>query len=595
MLASLAHVIEGHPFAIILILSLATLLTAGGARIVGRRRAARRAVLETAHMRLLADAAVEGLLILDGARAIEANHAFLKMAGFCGDALRPGPACEYFPDFDFARLTTTDIGAPPVEAFLTNPRGRDRLVELRLRAVTWNGQALHALAVTDITEQRETDSRMVELAYKDALTGLPNRARFTEDLAAAIDTARDGERIAVLIADLDGFRALNAAHGETVGDSILLQAGQRIRKVTREDDLAARIGGDEFGMIQYGGTDAAHAFMLADRIQRALDKPLRAGPGQVRLGCSTGIAFYPDDGTDPAELLRRAAQALTYARAAGGAVRRYEPRMDQAMRERRQLAGDLRHAIARGQLRLHFQPVADAATGRITGFEALCRWDHPKLGPVSPAIFVPLAEETGFMPMLGEWVLRQAAAEASRWAMPVTVSVNISPAQFAGGDLAETVATILAETGLAPERLDLEVTEAILAGDSAPALAALHRINAQGASVSLDDFGTGASSLNSLRLFPFRRLKIDPCFTREIAISADARAIVRTVIGLGQALGMIVVAEGVEEDAQLAALRAEGCDLIQGYAVSRSGAEGAGGFTLAPAAPASDDQELQAA
>lgn len=436
------------------------------------------------------------------------------------------------------------------------------------------------LAARDATEAREAEARMARIAFADELTGLPNRARFVEELNHGLATAREGERIALLIADLDGFGALNGRHGRTVGDSLLRHAGHRIRRVTRSGDLAARIGGDAFGLVQYGGTVPGQAGLFAGRIQHILSRPLRAGAEAIRLGCSVGIAFYPDDGADPAELLRRAGQALAWAKASGGAVRVYEAHMDEAVEARRQLARDLQHAVIRGQLGLHYEPVADAATGRIAGFEALCRWTHPKRGPIGPATFVPLAEESGFMPMLGEWVLRQACAEAARWALPVPVSVNLSPVQFADGELASTVAAILAETGLAPARLDLEVTEAALGGDSAAALATLHKLRALGVSVSLDDFGTGASSLNSLRRFRFDRLKIDPAFTREVATSAEARAIVRAVVAMGKGLGMTVVAEGVEDDAQLDRLRAEGCDLVQGHAVSRPRGEG---FMLVPA------------
>lgn len=592
MFQGFAHQIEGHPLATLFLVLLAVGATAGAGLVRGRRRAAVQAEAEAAHMRSLADAAIEGLLILDEGLAVGANRAFLRMTGFLGDTLPPCAAADFFPGLDLAGLTT-DVGAPPVEALLANSRGRDRLVELRLRAVTWNGRDCHALAVSDITETRENISRMSDLAYRDPLTRLPNRTRFNEELCRALDRVREGERIAVLVAHLDGFHAINASHGATVGDSLLLRAGRLIRRVTRKGDLAARLDGDMFGLIQYGGTEPAHAGLLAGRIQHILSRRLRAGPTTVRLGCSIGIAFYPDDGRDPAELVRRAGQALAYARAAGGTVRVYEPQMDQAARQRRQLALDLRQAIARGRLGLHFQPIAEAGSGRIAGFEALCRWQHPKLGAVSPAIFVPLAEEIGLMPALGEWVLRQACAEAALWAMPVPVSVNLSPTQFADGDLAAIVAGILAETGLDPARLDLEVTETILAGDKARALATLHRLRGLGVSVSLDDFGTGATSLNSLRLFAFDRLKIDPCFTRDIATCADARAIVRAVIGMGRARGMIIVAEGVEDEARLAALRDEGCDLVQGYAVSRPGVGGS--FILAPAAAPAPARELEAA
>jgi predicted signal transduction protein with EAL and GGDEF domain len=312
--------------------------------------------------------------------------------------------------------------------------------------------------------------------------------------------------------------------------------------------------------------------MLAGKLRGALAGTFQAGGRQIAMSCSVGIALYPQDGTSPGDLVKNAEMALYRAKADGrGSCRFYEGRTDDALRDRRLLEADLHQALERGEMHVHYQPLAELESGRILGFEALLRWSHPERGDIGPDVFIPLAEDSGFINTLGSWVLRQACAEAAGWQPELRIAVNLSPVQFVHGDLASEVADIVRETRLDPARLDLEITEGLLIKDAERALAILARLKALGVKISMDDFGTGYSSLSYFRMFPFDKVKIDQSFIRDMIDNPQARAIVRSVIGLGQGLGMPVVAEGVENDAQLNALIAEGCDQAQGYLISRPG------------------------
>jgi diguanylate cyclase (GGDEF)-like protein len=417
------------------------------------------------------------------------------------------------------------------------------------------------------------DRKLAHIAFHDSLTGLPNRAVFTEHLGREVAKARDaGEPVAVLCIGLDGFKAVNDLYGHPAGDALLVAAAQRLRAAARCNELVARLGGDEFAIVQCGGSQPDHANRLTQRILAVLAEPFEIAAETVRITGSVGLALYPADAARPEDLIKNADVALYRAKAEGrGGARFYEAAMDESLRQRRQLDADLRQAIARRQLGVHYQPLADLESGRIVGFEALLRWTHPKLGEVSPATFIPLAEESGIILKLGEWVLREACSEAARWTPPLKLSVNLSPVQFAQGDLAGLVETVVAETGLDPARLDLEVTEGLLIKDAERAIAILERLKALGVKISMDDFGTGYSSLSYFRMFPFDKVKIDQSFIHDMIDNPQARAIIRSVIGLGRGLGMPVVAEGVETNEQLDALRAEGCDQVQGYLISRPG------------------------
>jgi diguanylate cyclase (GGDEF)-like protein/PAS domain S-box-containing protein len=533
------------------------------------RKLARNAIEEAQRLRTFADAAVEGLVVVDGDTIVDANRSFLILAGY--DALEAAPSrvSELLIGCGLETLSTA-AHAPPIEARLMAADGCSREVELLLRPLAWRGRELRVLAVRDITERREAAERIAHLAFHDSLTGLPNRAVFAQHLEQVVEKAAEtGDSAAVLCIDLDGFKAVNDVYGHPAGDALLVAVAQRIRAAVREHELVARLGGDEFAIVQEGGDQPAHAGLLAERVTAALAEPFSIGSETVRISGSVGIAFYPADAHSADHLVKNADMALYRAKAeARGGARFYEAAMDEALRQRRQLDADLRQAIGAGELGVHYQPLADLESGRILGFEALLRWRHPRLGDIGPATFIPLAEESGLILKLGAWVLREACAEAARWTPPLRLSVNLSPVQFAQEDLADEVERILAETGLDPARLDLEVTEGLFIKDADRAIRILERLKALGVTISMDDFGTGYSSLSYFRMFPFDKVKIDQSFIRDIA-NPQARAIIRSVIGLGRGLGMPVVAEGVETSEQLEALRAEGCDQVQGYLISR--------------------------
>jgi diguanylate cyclase (GGDEF)-like protein/PAS domain S-box-containing protein len=548
------------------------ILAIGFLMVLFDRKLARNAIEEARRLRTFADAAVEGLVVIDGERIVDANRSFLRLAGF--DCL--GDAPERLSDLLIdAHLDTLSAApdAPPSECRLLRADGATREVELLLRPLAWRGTVLRILAVRDISERKEAAERIAHLAFHDALTGLPNRAVFADHLDRIV--AKSGEcdePVAVLCVDLDGFKAVNDIYGHPAGDALLVAAAQRLRAAVRGHELVARLGGDEFAIVQAGGRQPDHAGLLAGRILEALAEPFAIGSDTVRISGSVGVALFPADASDPQSLVKNADMALYRAKAEGRSTARfYEAAMDEALRRRRQLESDLRQAIGRGELSVHYQPLADLGSGAILGFEALLRWRHGRIGDIGPATFIPLAEESGLILKLGEWVLREACAEAARWTPALKLSVNLSPVQFTQGDLAAEVEAILTETGLDPTRLELEVTEGLLIKDADKAIAILERLKALGVQISMDDFGTGYSSLSYFRMFPFDKVKIDQSFIRDMIENPQARAIIRSVIGLGQGLGMPVVAEGVETSEQLDALRAEGCDQVQGYLISRPG------------------------
>jgi diguanylate cyclase (GGDEF)-like protein len=432
---------------------------------------------------------------------------------------------------------------------------------------------MRVLAVRDISERKEAAARIAHLACHDALTGLPNRAAFADQLADSIESAAAlGEPIAILCIDLDAFKSINDRFGHSTGDELLVEAAQRLRGLAGADHIAARLGGDEFAFVQRGLDQPHQADLLADRILAAMSAVFALTEEQVAISCSIGIALFPQDAASAGDLVKNAEMALHRAKATGrGGAHFYEARTEERLRERRLLAADLTNALERGEMAIHYQPLADLATGRILGFEALLRWEHPTHGAIAPDLFIPLAEESGHILALGSWALRRACAEAAGWQPELRIAVNLSPIQIAHGDLAAEVETVLRETGLDPARLDLEITEGLLITDPDRALETLRRLKTLGVKISMDDFGTGYSSLSYFRLFPFDKVKIDQSFIREMIESPEALAIVRSVIGLGRGLGLSVVAEGVETNAQLDALIAEGCDQVQGYLISRPG------------------------
>jgi diguanylate cyclase (GGDEF)-like protein len=567
-----AAAIDSNVLTLAVVAMALVILAIGFLMVLFDRKLARNAIEEARRLRTFADAAVEGLVVIDGERLVDANKSFLALAGFesLGDA--PERLSDLLIEVNLGALPMAP-DAPPVECRLLRADGESREVELLLRPLAWRGAELRILAVRDISERKEAAERIAHLAFHDALTGLPNRAVFADHLARTVARADESaDPVAILCVDLDGFKAVNDIYGHPAGDALLIAAAQRLRSAVRGHELVARLGGDEFAVVQSGGEQPGHAGLLAQRVVDALAEPFAIGPDTVRISASVGVALFPADAADPESLIKNADMALYRAKADGrGAARFYEAAMDEALRRRRQLEADLRQAIGRGELSVHYQPLAELESGSILGFEALLRWNHAELGAIGPATFIPLAEESGFILKLGEWVLREACGEAARWTPALKLSVNLSPLQFTQGDLAAEVEAILAETGLDPTRLELEVTEGLLIKDAGKAIAILERLKALGVQISMDDFGTGYSSLSYFRMFPFDKVKIDQSFIRDMIDNPQARAIIRSVIGLGQGLGMPVVAEGVETAEQLDALRAEGCDQVQGYLISRPG------------------------
>ncbi|PIT04331.1 diguanylate cyclase [Bradyrhizobium nitroreducens] len=425
----------------------------------------------------------------------------------------------------------------------------------------------------DVTDRRQTESRMAHMAYHDGLTDLPNRAAFLQALTQMIEACEGtGEEFAVLCVDLDGLKEVNDVFGHALGDKLLIEVAQRLQDSAR-GGVVARLSGDEFGLIIDGKQPDA-GLALAQQLGEAVAKEFQIDGRAVRAGATTGMAIFPHNGTDGASLLANAGAALFRAKQKSrGTISLYQPEMDQQIRDRRVLHQDLSMAIKNGELSLAFQPQGVAghsvAESEIIGFEALARWQHPVRGQVSPAEFIPIAEESGLIVEMGEWILRETCREAASWPKPLQVAVNLSPAQFMHGDVVGLVHSILIETGLAPGRLELEITEGVLIEDFDRGLALLRRLKALGVRISMDDFGSGYSSLSYLQAFPFDKIKIDRAFIINLGRNPQSAAIVRAVIDLGHGLEMSIIAEGVETVEQLAFLAKEGCDGVQGYLLGK--------------------------
>lgn len=425
----------------------------------------------------------------------------------------------------------------------------------------------------DVTNRRQTESRMAHMAYHDGLTDLPNRAAFLQALNQMIEACEGtDEEFAVLCVDLDGLKEVNDVFGHALGDKLLIEVAQRFQD-TASGGLVARLSGDEFGLIIDGKQPDA-GLALAQQLGEALAPEFHIDGRAVRAGITTGMSIFPHNGPDGASLLANAGAALFRAKQKSrGTISLYQPEMDQQIRDRRVLHQDLSKAIKNGELSLAFQPQGIArnsvAESEIIGFEALARWQHPVRGQVSPAEFIPIAEESGLIVEMGEWILRQVCCEAASWPKPLQVAVNLSPAQFMHGDVVGLVHSILIETGLAPGRLELEITEGVLIEDFDRGLALLRRLKALGVRISMDDFGSGYSSLSYLQAFPFDKIKIDRAFIINLGRNPQSAAIVRAVIDLGHGLEMSIIAEGVETIDQLTFLAREGCDGVQGYLLGK--------------------------
>jgi diguanylate cyclase (GGDEF)-like protein len=422
----------------------------------------------------------------------------------------------------------------------------------------------------DITERRRIEERAAFLARHDALTRLPNRTMLSERLEQAIAASGRGVRFALLCLNLDHFKIINDTLGHKFGDRLLRAVGERLLACVRETDIVCRLGGDEFAIIQTDIEQAEHSAELGHRMLRALAAPFRLDGEHVNVSGCIGIAIGPDDGTHGDALLRHADTAMVRAKRDGeGTCRLFEPEMDARVQARRGMETALRRALADGAFELYYQPLVDVQANRVTGFEALLRWRHPDGTMVPPAQFITLAEEIGIIVPLGAWVMHAACAVAASWPAGLRIAVNVSAMQFKTSGLAACVTSALAASGLPARRLELEITESVLLADNAATLDVLRDMRARGVRISMDDFGTGHSSLSYLRSFPFDKIKIDQSFVRDLEDSADSAAIIGAIIGLGRSLGMRVTAEGVETAGQLDHLRAAGCDEVQGYYFSR--------------------------
>jgi diguanylate cyclase (GGDEF)-like protein len=422
----------------------------------------------------------------------------------------------------------------------------------------------------DLTTAKRAEARIYHMAHYDGLTELPNRALLRANLARTLERVkRRGGSAALLYLDLDRFKVVNDTLGHPTGDLLLTLVTRRLQTFADEFDTLARLGGDEFAILLPTG-DPAHVMEFARRLIKATSAIYDLDGIQFVVGTSVGIALAPADGDDPEALLKSADLALYRAKAEGrGTFRFFEPEMDGAARARRDMEVDLRRALIDGQLHIHFQPILDLATETISGFEALLRWHHPERGWILPGEFIPIAEEAGLITTIGEWVLRRACEEASRWSQPVRVAVNLSAIQLRSATLVHAVIGALAASGIAPDRLELEITESVLIEDTELAIATLHQLHGLGVRLALDDFGTGYSSLGCLSLFPFDKVKIDKSVVQDMAARPDCLAIVRAIITLAACLGITTTAEGVETEEQLARLCQEGCTEGQGYLVSR--------------------------
>ncbi len=533
---------------------------------------------EIERVRHLADSSFEGILIHRKNRILDANNRLLRMTGYdlaelkqmgVDQVIVPGSR----PDQDREAAADPDEGVP-VETEIKGRDGTSLPVEMLSRPIHYAGGPAEVTALRDIRDRHAAEERIRYLAHHDALTDLPNRRHLEQALDQALRVARRKQnRIAVCCVDLDGFKAVNDTLGHAAGDLLLRQVGARMLDECRESDLVARVGGDEFVVVLQTGAGSDHASVVAERLVQALGRPFDLGGASAHVGASIGISFFPEDGQTTATLFKCADVALYRAKDRGrGQFCLFELGMDRAVQERRELECDLRTALSTGALSLHYQPLFDGG-GEIIAFEALIRWQHPTRGPIAPDLFIPLAERCGLILPIGEWVLRTACRTAASWPHECRIAVNLSPAQFQRGRLPELVADALAESGLLPARLELEVTEGVLIEDAVHALDVLNALRALGVRVVLDDFGTGYSSLGYLHSFPFDKVKIDRSFINQIETDRNAWTIVDAIIAMSHKLELEVTAEGIETQAQLSMLRRQGCDEMQGYLLGRPMAE----------------------
>jgi diguanylate cyclase (GGDEF)-like protein len=520
----------------------------------------------------------QGLVLYDAsARIIICNRPYIEMFGLSPDVVKPGCTMQrliahrketgsFDGDVDaFCAAIIHKVSLGKATRQLTEaPGGRAiEIINRPLKAGGW------VATIEDITERTRADEKIAHLAHYDALTDLPNRVHFRERLEQAMKAVRRGEQLAVLYIDIDEFKSVNDALGHPVGDELLMGVADRLRGCLKESDVAARLGGDEFAVIQTAIKSQSETTELVDKIHSAIRRPFECTGHLITTDASIGIALASGDGLDLDQLLRNADLALYGAKGDGRRTYRFfEAGMDARARERRSLELELRQAISDGSLEAWYQPVLNLENNKVSSCEALLRWRHPERGMISPAEFIPIAEETGLINQLGHWVLNTACAEAVNWPDEVRVAVNVSPIQFRSQTLALNVAAALAASGLSAGRLELEITEAVLIRDDEAALEVLHQLRKLGVRIALDDFGTGYSSLSYLQRFPFDKIKIDRSFIRDLAGAGASSSIVQAVVNIAAASDMTTTAEGVETEQQRNLLYILGCTEMQGFLFS---------------------------
>jgi diguanylate cyclase (GGDEF)-like protein/PAS domain S-box-containing protein len=523
---------------------------------------------------------MQGLAMFDAEhRIVVANDRYAEMYGLSPDQVRRGTTLRQIIEYRIAKGFCPGRNADDMVratlARMTAGGSTQYVAELA------NGRCISVSAQTmagggtvtthhDITEQRRSEAKIAHMAHHDTLTGLPNRALLNERLEQGIARGERGDIVAVHLLDLDHFKTVNDTLGHPAGDKLLRMVADRLLALVRETDTAARMGGDEFAVVQVGISEPADATTLALRIIETLGAVYQIDGHQVVIGASVGIAIAPHDGESPEQLMRNTDLALYRAKADGrGTFRFFEREMDAQMQERHALERDLRQALDAGQFELYYQPVFDLVSNSINGCETLIRWHHPERGLVPPDTFIPLAEEIGLIVPIGEWIIKQACTTAARWPQHLKIAVNLSSVQFRSPGLLQVIMGALAASGLAADRLELEITESVLLEDGEATLELLYKLRELGIRIAMDDFGTGYSSLSYLQSFPFDKIKIDRSFVKDIVESTGSLNIVRAISALAKGLGMAATAEGVETQEQLETIRSEGCTEMQGYLYSR--------------------------
>ncbi|WP_417459912.1 EAL domain-containing protein [Kordiimonas sp.] len=546
------------------------LLSASLAMAASDFRVNRGGAVEVDRLRSLADAAIEGIVVVDhGGHIVNANQSFLSLVGNSMRGLSGADFSRYFRDFPSGQTITemAEAGMKLEEATLLSATAEEIPTELYFKSAIVSGEAHNVAVVRDLRERRAAEQRINFLANYDVLTGLANRQLLMDRLQHAMEAAEEAEQKVILhYLDIDGFKEMNTAIGQRAADQLLKFFAGRLTGSLRGMVTVARIGADQFCIAQEAVKLQESAELLHERLRRKLAQPFTVAGQEIKLTACVGTSIAPDDASTPAHLLARAEIAMKKAKGQGrGTFCFYEFAADKALEDRRRLKIELSRALTDGEIFLLYQPQFDIDSGEIAGFEALARWRHKERGIISPVEFIPLAEESGLIVDIGEWIFREACREAASWNKPLRIAVNLSPLQFVDDNLPEKIAAMLDNCGLDATRLELEITEGVLIEDEVRALAMLTRLKEKGILLAMDDFGTGYSSLSYLRQFPFDKLKIDKSFITDLKNDQQALGIVKGMIGLAHGLDIPVLAEGVENEAQLAMLRLEHGDEVQGF------------------------------